>query len=121
MTRNIETAVAIHPVVSLQVIPGGKPTCGRPLGTWPSVETPCELRSKIQLTAIAPTTATRPPGTTLIQRGNPISVASTASETASVAPDVWPISFSVSQNLTTVPLPWFGETVGDGTPSIPAS
>ena len=59
---------------------------GRPLGTGPRIETPCALRSKIQLTAIAPTTATRPPGIALIQRSNTISVASTASETASVAP-----------------------------------
>ncbi len=36
------------------------------------------LRSKIQLTAIAPTTATRPPGIAFIQRPNTISVARTA-------------------------------------------
>ena len=73
--------------------------CGRPLGTGPRVETPCDSRSKIQLTAISPTTATRPPGIALIQRPKTIRIASTASETASVAPDVWPSSFSVSQNL----------------------
>ena len=93
--------------------------CGKPLGTGPRTDTPCELRSKIQLTAIVPTTATRPPGIAFSQRLKTINVASTATETARVAPDVCPISFSVSQNLITVPLPRPASTSGDGTPSIP--
>ena len=44
---------------------------------------------------------------------------SRATETASVAPDVWSSSFSVSQNLITVPLTASMLTFGDGTPSIP--
>src|SRR4051812_47914000 len=104
MTRNNEADVASRPDASLQPTPLGKPTWGSPLGTGPSVETPWEARSKIQLTAIVPMTATRPPGIALIQRPNTISVASTDSETASVAPETCPSSFSVSQNLTSVPL-----------------
>src|SRR6476469_9522169 len=92
------------------------PICGKPLGTTPSVETPWDCKSKIQLTAIAPTTATSPPGIALIHRSKTISVASTATETASVAPEVCPSSFRVSQNLITVPLARSGETCGAGTP-----
>src|SRR5262249_35568528 len=121
MTRNMEAEVASSPVVSCQVIPFGNPTCGSPLGTGPRTETPCDLKSKIQLKAMAPTTATSPPGTSLIHRSNTISVASTPSETASVAPDVWPTSFSVSQNLTSVPLSRSRSTLGDSTPSMPAN
>src|SRR5262249_38266990 len=121
MTRNIEAAVASSPVVSPHVIPFGNPMCGSPLGTGPRTETPCDLKSKIQLNAIAPTTATRPPGTALIQRSNTIRVASNACDTASVAPDVWPTSFNVSQNLITVPLSRFRSTFGDATPSMPAN
>ena len=73
---------------SVHVTPLGNAIEGRPLCTVPSVDTPSAERSKIQLTAIAPTTATSPPGIALIQRPNTISVASTASDTASVAPDV---------------------------------
>ena len=83
---------------------------GRPLGTVPSVETPWDSRSKPQLIAIEPTTATRPPGIIGIHFSNTTRVAITPSETASVAPDVWGISFSVSQNLTTVPLSWSRST-----------
>src|SRR3954451_288086 len=119
MTRNIDADVASSAVVSLQPMPLGKPKLGRPLGTGPRIDTPCVLRSKPQLTAIAPTTATRPPGIAFSQRPNTISVASTATETARVAPEVWPISFSVSQNLITVPLTRPASTSGDGTPSIP--
>src|SRR3954469_24337854 len=119
MTRNIDADVASSAVVSLQLTPLGKPKLGRPLGTAPRIDTPCALRSKPQLTAIAPTTATRPPGIAFSQRANTISVASTPTETARVAPEVWPISFSVSQNLITVPLARPGSTSGDGTPGIP--
>ena len=95
--------------------------CGRPLGTAPSVDTPCALRSKIELTAIAPTTATRPPGTTLIQRSKTISVAITAIDTHSVATEVCPISPSVSANFTIAPLAAFSDACGAGTPSMPSS
>ena len=83
--------------------------------------TPCELRSKIQETAISPITATSPPGIAVIQRLKTMRIASTESETASVAPEVWPSSVRVSQNLISVPETRSGETLGAGTPSIPAS
>src|SRR3954470_3688793 len=121
MTRNIDAEVASSAVVLLQPTPLGKPMSGNPLGTGPRVDTPWALRSRPQLTAIVPTTATRPAGPAFTQRPKTISVASTATETASVAPEVWPISFSVSQNLITVPLARPRSTSGDGTPSIPAS
>src|SRR5436190_9079487 len=119
MTRKSDAAVAIKPDASLQPTPLGNPMWGSPFGTGPSVETPSELRSKIQLTAIVPMTATSPPGIALIQRPKTISVASTATETPSVHHDTWPSSVRVSQNLISVPLAWSSETLGDGTPSIP--
>ena len=120
ITRNIETQVASSGPTSFQPTPLGSPSEGRPLGTVPRVETPWASRSKPQLIAIAPTTATRPPGIIGIHFSNTISVAITASETASVASDVSGISFSVSQNLITVPLNWSRSTLGDATPSMPA-
>src|SRR5689334_9043191 len=100
----MEADVAVRPATSALVTPLGKPTCGSPLGTGPSVDTPCELRSNPQLTAIAPITATRPPGMNVIQRSNTIRVARTATDTARVAPDVLPRSPRVSQSLISVPL-----------------
>ena len=112
ITRNIETQVASSGPMSFQPTPLGSPIEGRPLGTVPRVETPWASRSKPQLIAIAPTTATRPPGIIGIHFSNTISVAITPTETASVAIDVSGISFSVSQNLITVPLRWSRLTDG---------
>src|SRR4051794_22976153 len=119
ITRNIETDVPISPQTSLQVTPLGKPTWGRPLGTGPSVATPCELRPNAELTMIVATTATKPPGITLIHRSKTTSVTSTATDTASVAPDVCPISPSVLPSVINVPLVWSTSTFGLGTPSMP--
>src|SRR5215831_5586532 len=118
MTSDIETHVVSSGLTSLQPTPPGSPTCGSPLGTGPRIDTPCAWRSNAQLTAIAPTTATRPPGTLLIQRSNTTSVAITARETASVASDASDNSFSVSQNRMSVPLTLFAATCGEATPSI---
>ncbi len=61
-TRKIDAAVGISVSHSLQ--PGeGMPKEGRPLGTVPSVATPCADRSAHWLTAIAPITAMSAPGT----------------------------------------------------------
>src|SRR6266404_9802620 len=103
MTRNIDAEVASRAAAFPHVTPFGNPMCGSPLGTAPSVDTPCELRSKIQLTAIRPTTATRPPGITFTQRLKTTRIASTESETANVAHEICPSSVSVSQNLTRLP------------------
>ena len=104
ITRNIETQVASSGPTSSQPIPLGSPIEGSPLGTGPSVETPWDSRSKAQLIPIIPTTATSPPGIIGIHFSNTTRIAITEIETASVASDVSGISFSVSQNLTTVPL-----------------
>src|SRR5262245_42962715 len=120
MTSDIDTAVASSGPTSDQPTPDGRPIDGSPLGTGPRMETPCDSRSKAQLTAIAPTTATRPPGTALIQRPQTTSVAITASETARVASDVSGISLSVSQKVITVPLARPSATCGAATPSRPA-
>ena len=50
-------------------------------------ETPWAERSKIQLTAIAPTTATSPPGIAFTQRAKPIRIAMTAADTRVVCHD----------------------------------
>ena len=114
ITRNIETQVASSGPTSSQPTPLGSPIEGSPLGTTPSVETPCDSRSNPQLIAIIPTTATRPPGIIGIHFSNTTRIAITESETASVASDVSGISFSVSQNLITVPLSWSSSTFGRG-------
>src|SRR5207253_9233060 len=121
MTMNIDAEVASNPDASDQPTPLGNPTWGSPLGTGPSVETPCAARSRIQLRAIVPTTATSPPGIALIQRPKTIRIPSTATETASVAPDVCPISSSVSQNLISGPAVRSVATFGAGTPNMPAT
>ena len=79
------------------------------------------LRSNAQLTAIAPTTATSPPGIALIHLSNTTSVAITRARPRAWRREVSGISFRVSQNLTTVPLTASGATSGEGTPSIPAN
>ena len=121
ITRNIETDVASSGTIWSQPTPLGRPNDGRPLGTSPRVETPCDSRSNAQLIAIAPTTATSPPGIAGIHRSKTTRVAMTPKETASVAPDVSGISFSVSKNFTAVPLTLSSDTSGDATPSMPAN
>src|SRR4051795_13324276 len=103
MTRNIDTDVASSGTTSDQPTPFGSPSVGRPLGTGPSVDTPCAWRSNAQLITIEPTTATSPPGIALIHFSNTTSVTMTPTDTASVASDVWSISLIVSQNLISVP------------------
>src|SRR5262245_30486086 len=121
MTRNIDTAVPSNGTMSCQPTPLGSPNDGSPLGTGPNTETPCDWRSAAQLTVIAPTTATSPPGTTLIHFPKTTIVAITDSETSRVVTEVSGISFTVFPNLTSVPLTWSTSTFGDGTPSRPAS
>ena len=76
-------------------------------------------KSKIQQRAIIPTTATRPPGISLIQRPKTIRIASTAAETSAVCQEpseMWP---SVSKNLTRFSLTNSVDEDCVGTPSIP--
>ena len=121
ITRNIDTDVAKSGPTSFHPTPLGSPIEGSPLGTTPSVETPWDWRSKTQLIAIIPTTATRPPGIMGIHFSKTTRMTMTDTETASVAPDVSGISFNVSQNLITVPPSLSNETLGEGTPSMPAN
>src|SRR3954470_13717817 len=114
MTRNIEATVGNSRVASCQPAPFGRPSGGRPAGTGPRIATPCDCRSNPQLTAIVTTTATRPAGITLAHLPKATSVATTATDTASVVSDVAEMSCSVFQNLTIVPAVRPGSTVGGG-------
>ena len=110
----IETAVATSWVTSLKGTPGQE-TSGRPPGTFPRLETPCEARSAPQLTAIAPTTAISAPGIFLFTNRSPTIVARTQTEVRTVAPFASGMFPSAVTNFRIVP-PSPSET-----PSIPAT
>ena len=98
----------------------GTPMCGSPLGTGPRIEMSCAENVKTSLRMIIPTTATRPPGITLIQRPKTIRIASTATETSAVCHAPSPMCVSVRTNLRTLPLKAWLRRSGAGTPSMPA-
>src|SRR5215213_9997583 len=81
----------------------GTLTDGRPPGTLPRSVTPCEARSKIQLTAIEPTTAIRAPGIFGEMKRRPTMTATTAAEVRTVAPLASGIAWSVVTNFRSVP------------------
>ena len=114
-----DAAIGSKSDASLQVMPCGTPRWGRPLGTGPRTDTPCFEKSKIQLAAIMPTTATRPPGICLIQRPKTMRIASTVMDTSVVDQEASAMCHSVSPNLRTPPLNAPTETFGGGIPSIP--
>ena len=76
-------------------------------------------KSKIQLSAIIPTTATRPPGIVFDRRGKKIRIASTETETSAVCHEPSEMSSSVRKNLATSPLNGLRSTLWAGIPSMP--
>src|SRR4051812_34789934 len=82
----------------------GTPSDGSPPGTVPRSLTPCSERSKIQLTAIEPTTAISAPGIFGETNRRPTITTITDSDTSTVAPLASGIALIASKNFRSVPL-----------------
>ena len=86
-TSVMPTAATIKGPTSANFVQGSD-GLGTPLGSVPTVATPCACRSKMAETTVATTMPTRTAGTTLVNRGSTNKMASTPRPTTSAAPTV---------------------------------